>query len=181
MTMRRNTRRLVTPRKTRLWTQQSGDLTIAAAAVNQASQQALDLSGQFVAQSGRQVTQGVTLARVFINGFVHEAVATTPTVLTVALAVQMGAVGLDNGDFPELATRQGRPQLSWSSRLLEPTAASISSVMEPNEQATLKLESRSQRTAPGHGQQWNLVVEKDGASENDVIVSVSVTCLWLFT
>ncbi len=183
MTMRNRTRTL-TPRKRRLWTQQSGDMVLAAADTGTGSQQIIDLSAEFQTQSGQLLAQGVTLSRIFVKGLVSElVVASTPTLFSVGLAVQLGASGLDLGDHPSIFNHEGRPQLSWVTRLMEPSATSAEGsgfICMPTERAMIDVESRSQRTAWGHGLRFVAIAEKDGATEAVIRVSVAVTCLWLY-
>jgi len=155
-------------------------MSLVAGNINRGSQQVLNLSAGFEAATGSLLAAGVTLSRVFVNGYARVgSEAVTATDFSVGLAVQLVPLQTDLGDFYGVMAHEGRPQLSWISRLLEPPSGA-GVILLPTEQATIKLETKSQRTVVGHGQAFFLVVEKDGATEFTVVVGVAVTCLWLY-
>ncbi len=179
MTMR-NRSRMMTPRKRRLWTQQSGDISLAAALVNTASQGTINLGAEFLTQSGLATLNGVTLARVYAKGLITEADASTPTLFTVGFGVQQVPLDAAATSLPSVMQHQGKPLLSWLSRVLEGTSSRTSGILEPFQAQLLEAESKAQRKIEGTDYGISLVAAKDGATEQIVIVSLAVTCLWLY-
>ena len=161
-------------------TQQSGDISLGASEVNKASQAGLDASDEFLTQSGLATLNGVTLARTFIKGIIISAAATTPTVFSAGIAVMVLSEDILDVDVPSVMQHQGKPQLSWIARLLEPTSADVSTQLHPLPLTALALDSRAQRKMEGTDTKVRVMGAKDGATEFDVTIVIAVTCLWLY-
>jgi len=181
MTMRN--RRVVAPRKGRFWTTATTTLTLAAAAVGGASQKSFIISSVFVTNTGRNV-YNVTLSRLFLRGLYHTiAIVTTPVVVGVTLGVGVFAQNIDDIDFPNLASHAGNWMLHDVRQLREREAGNaVPNPMEPTGTlagSNVDLVGSSMRKIGNVQDVPFLVLEKDVATEEDILLKVSITALWL--
>ena len=173
-----------TTRKRRLWTTQRQILTNTAASVGVVGQESFDLGAAFETASGQQLTQGVTVAHTYIRGILHQDAATTAVNLMWALGLGIFTSGIDDADFPDVASHAGDWLLHEAKIIQEPTSGTINPYSVngsgSNNGGVVRLESRGQRKILRRDETLWVVIQKDTVTEQDMVSDLVFTVLWLF-
>jgi len=172
-------------RKKRLWTTEPVQLIIGNAAAGQGTGQLLSFIGGYKNASGREPGQGLTVSHVFLKGFWRSAstFAATPVVIQTCVGMGIFSANIDAADMPNMARHEGDWFLHDARPLKEPFVAG-DLLFDPHNApggAVLELESRAQRKLLRRDDALFLYIEKDIATEQDVVFDAAVTILWLYS
>ena len=187
--MTQRNRRFIAPtiRRGRMWTTTTGfDLTMVAGDVGVASQKFnIGISSAFETKTGRSL-RGVTISKIFFNGFYHtDVVVTTPILNLFSLAIGIYPEGMDEGDFPDLAAHAG-DWLMHDTRILSDrgSATSFPIPLEPNSAGNeagfvFRIVNSSMRKVQRDTDKVQVVVQKRTVCEENITLTAAVTALWL--
>ena len=167
-----------TPRKERLWTTATVQLTLSSAGV--AGSNSNNLSTPFVTKAGRQLLKGDTLAHTWLKGVWTQSAAGDSSRERVHLGILFHPTGLDAIDFPDLSVHDGDLQLHDSRGLREPLV--IQDPMVTPQMATVDIESAGQRMVRASGAATTLSIVGQtvvAPSAGSFEFTGACTCLWL--
>jgi len=178
--------RVSTPRRGRVWTAETVELTLAAAATGVSSQQrSLTILATAMETKMNRSLRGVTLSRMYVTTFwFTEAQVTTPSVTVFHAGVGVFTAGVDAGDYPDLSEHAGdwMYHRTWvlSDRLASTTQPTLLEPQHGSINAASNMDvNSSMRKVGRETEQPHLVVQKASATEEDIKVRFAITALWL--
>ena len=145
------------PRRRRIWTSDQSIITVGTA--GQAGQIVRQIDGVFLTSTGLASAFGCTVARTHVCYLIDSSTNTSVSFIKGFLGIGIFPEGMDNADFPDLASYEGNYYAYECFNFQMPGASS--SLVLPAEAAFGRLDYRSMRKIARTGERVVLVLQLD--------------------
>ena len=182
MTMR-NRNRISVPKREPVFTTTLISLTLVAANISVASQQANNqVTNDLETRLGR-TARGATITRIWVRGVYHTlAVVSALVIGDYQIGMGVFPEGMDAGDFDDLASHEGNWMLHDSRTLADTSSVTTFPILlvpaNVESGSAVNLDNRSQRKLERKGDDLWFVMQKSAATEENIQFRGTVTVLW---